>query len=395
MRRVGIVERKKTIGLLMDYVIPGVIDGAGAYVREHGLRIDARWSVRADWMPESPGWDGVLAHLVDSEGVLGRVGSLGLPVVHLSGWLAGSVPRVDTDYRACAALAVGEFRELGLRRVAGVDSRVSRVGRRSFLGLRVAARRAGLEFVTIPRWPRGEDFPDGVRWVAERLAAGKRPCGLFLPHAGFTFSVLDELAALGVRVPEDVAVIVIDKDVQRTAALAPVPLTAVVPDDWHQGYEAARMVHRLMDGKRIGKRIVRIAPVGIVRRNSTGVETTHDPVVAKALHWIRERPLGRLSVRQLANYAGVSRRTLEQRFRRETGRTLHAAIMRRRVDEAKRLLRAGDLTVAEVAEAAGYSSVHYFSTAFKREIGETPGRWRRAAGENRESAKSGSPDETP
>ena len=44
------VKREKTIGVLMDFLVPGVIDGAGAYAREHGLRIDARWSVRADWV---------------------------------------------------------------------------------------------------------------------------------------------------------------------------------------------------------------------------------------------------------------------------------------------------------------------------------------------------------
>lgn len=49
------MSRQKTVGLLMDYVVPGVIEGAGAYLREKGLRIDARWSVRADWTPAGDG----------------------------------------------------------------------------------------------------------------------------------------------------------------------------------------------------------------------------------------------------------------------------------------------------------------------------------------------------
>lgn len=378
MRKIGSMKRTMTIGLLMDYVIPGAIDGAGTYAREHSLRIDARWSVRADWMPERTGWDGVLAHLVDSEGVLARVRSLALPVVHLSNWLTGAVPRVHTDYAACAAMAAKEFMELGIRRVAGLNSLASRVSRQSFLGLQVAARRQGMDFVKLPYWPGGRDIPDGARWVAAQLRETETPCGLFLPHAGFAFSVLDELAELGLRVPEDVAIIVIDKDVQRTAELAPVPLTGVVPDDWKQGYEAARTVHRLINGEQIGKQIVRIAPSGIVRRESTGVKTTSDPIVAKALHGIRGHPLGRLSVNKLAHYTGSSRRTLELRFRRETGQTLHAAITKRRIEDAKKLLKTRKLTVTEIAEKTGYSSVHYFSTAFKRQVGETPGRWRKS-----------------
>jgi hypothetical protein len=51
----------------MDFMNPGYIDGAGAYARQHGIRLDARWSVRADWMPERPAWEGVLVNLVDME----------------------------------------------------------------------------------------------------------------------------------------------------------------------------------------------------------------------------------------------------------------------------------------------------------------------------------------
>ena len=360
----------------MDYVVPGIISGAGAYARRHGLRIDPRWSVRADWMPTDPGWDAVLAHLIDAEGALRRVRALDLPTVYLSGWLPEATPRVAVDWAACARLAAEEFRALGLARVAGLDSRASSQGRRSYYGLQVAARRAGLEFLRIPYRQCGTDIPDGARRVAEWLAGAEHPCGAFFANAAFAFSVLDELLERGVQVPGDVAIVVIDKEVQRTAEAASVPLTGVVPDFWQQGYEAARMVHRLMEGKRIERRIVRIAPTGIARRESTGVATTSDPVVLKVLHGIRERPLGRLPIEQLARYAGISRRTLEQRFRKETGRTLHEAIKQRRLQEAKRLLHAGELTVTEVAEAAGYASVHYFSTVFKREVGQTPGQWR-------------------
>ncbi len=69
------MEDKATIGVVMDYFVPGITLGAGAYAREHDLRLDTRWSVRADWMPENPHWDGVLLNLVDMDHAMEKLGS--------------------------------------------------------------------------------------------------------------------------------------------------------------------------------------------------------------------------------------------------------------------------------------------------------------------------------
>jgi transcriptional regulator GlxA family with amidase domain len=100
-------------------------------------------------------------------------------------------------------------------------------------------------------------------------------------------------------------------------------------------------------------------------------------VVAKALHLIDGPVDGDLTVDELAKRVGVSRRKLEQRFRKITGGTPHEAILDRRITEAKRLLESGSESISEVGQACGFSSVHYFTTAFSREVGESPGAYRR------------------
>jgi AraC-like DNA-binding protein len=74
----------------------------------------------------------------------------------------------------------------------------------------------------------------------------------------------------------------------------------------------------------------------------------------------------------------VARRSLEVRFKRETGLSLHEALTTRRIEAAKRLLAASTDGIAVIAEACGFSSVHYFTTVFKRVAGATPGTWRNA-----------------
>ena len=132
----------------------------------------------------------------------------------------------------------------------------------------------------------------------------------------------------------------------------------------------------MIRGEEHHQRILRVPPAGLLRRESTGTTTYQDPLVAKALHVIAGPVDADLTVDELAKRVGASRRNLEQRFRKVTGNTPNAAILNRRISEAKRLLEKEIGSISEVAQASGFSSVHYSTTAFKREVGEAPGAYR-------------------
>lgn len=77
---------------------------------------------------------------------------------------------------------------------------------------------------------------------------------------------------------------------------------------------------------------------------------------------------------EAARVAGASKRTLERLFRSETAMTLGRWRQRLRLIEALRLLAAGQ-PVTRVALDVGYDSPSAFITAFRRELGTTPGRY--------------------
>ena len=365
-----------TIGIAMDFVLPEAIEGAGAYGRQHDLRIDARWSVRADWIPGNPGWDGIIANLLGEKEIKKKIKALGLPIVYVGGEGETALPRVEANYALCAKLAVEEFQKLGLSRIADMTWRKSPILLSSYRAMRVECRRAGLEFIPLPFQPKGS-WLEALPSLAKKLAAIEPPVGLFFPHASIMYSLLDELAKHSVHVPHDVAIITVEKGVQQTSKLAPIPLTAVTLDRWQQGYDAAQLLHQMIMGKPPPTPIRRIPPTGLVRRQSTGVAGGRDPVVAKALHLISEGPPEGVEINGLTQLTGTSRRALELRFKKETGTTLHRAIINQRIAEAKRLLGTGKSTVVEVSEQCAFSSVQYFTAAFKRETGETPGNYRK------------------
>ncbi len=80
------------------------------------------------------------------------------------------------------------------------------------------------------------------------------------------------------------------------------------------------------------------------------------------------------SLEQHCTELGSSRRTLERRFRSETGTTLGAWARQARLHHALSLLAHGR-SVTEVARAVGYASPSAFVVAFQRFFGVTPARY--------------------
>ncbi len=89
--------------------------------------------------------------------------------------------------------------------------------------------------------------------------------------------------------------------------------------------------------------------------------------------YVLEKPLTGDSVDGLAKQHGVARRTLERRFRDETGMSFGMWRQKARLLDSIRLLAEGK-SVTDTALDCGYSSVSAFIAAFKGTFGYTPGR---------------------
>lgn len=83
-----------------------------------------------------------------------------------------------------------------------------------------------------------------------------------------------------------------------------------------------------------------------------------------------------IGVSDVAEHFGVGRSYLSDRFRRETGRSLHEVITETRLRHACELLTTTDLTVEAVADSVGYSSYRSFVRRFVGEYGCAPTEYR-------------------
>lgn len=87
----------------------------------------------------------------------------------------------------------------------------------------------------------------------------------------------------------------------------------------------------------------------------------------------------RVSLADLAAAAGLTRMHFAAQFRVATGTSPHEYLLRRRIERAQEMMHETRETLVSIALAVGFQTQAHFTTVFKRFVGETPHRWRRAA----------------
>ena len=105
--------------------------------------------------------------------------------------------------------------------------------------------------------------------------------------------------------------------------------------------------------------------------------STAQRLVRKAMVYLHEHYAEPLTREQVARYVSASESYLANCFHQELGLSPMTYLNRYRIKQARALLEAGELNVTEVAFSVGYSDAAYFSRVFQREVGVSPGAYRR------------------
>lgn len=117
---------------------------------------------------------------------------------------------------------------------------------------------------------------------------------------------------------------------------------------------------------------------GIVHRRSTDTLAINDEKFVRAIRYLRENACSpNISVTDIANHAGLHRRTLEQRFRTYLHRSPLEEIQRIRLEKAREMLRKNHSNVEEIANLVGYQSYTYFYKIFQKYYKTMPNEYRK------------------
>ena len=253
---------------------------------------------------------------------------------------------------------------------------------RRHAGFEAALRERGIKPAL---FTQGDDVkPFGRAWplphygaeLLDWLRSLPKPLGLFAGNDLRGREIASLCRPEGIRVPEDVAILGVDND-DLECELAQPPLSSVAVAWRRMGYEAAKLVERLIDNPgRVSRKPVRIPPEAVAIRQSTDTTATDDRDVSAAVRFIRQNAHRPIGVPDVLDVVPAARRSLEKRFRAALGRSPLEEIRRAHIERAKVLLTQTDLPMPRVAAGRGFTSAAWFSKAFHDLVGETPTEFR-------------------
>jgi LacI family transcriptional regulator len=362
------------------------ITGVLRYAIEHGCN----WSYATS--PESlalsvidlRGWkgDGIIAAL-NTPAEAASVKELKVPVVNISGTLEHTpVPRVSLDNRLVGKLAAEHLIERGFREFAYYGLRNVAYSRERGETFEARLRESGFSCAPLLMRPtyraKGLTWHDQQRRLVKWLERLPKPVGLFAVTDYRAREVLDACPQIGLRVPQQVAVIGVDNEEVICAHVQP-QLTSVARNNQQEGYHAATILDQLIHGTANACHDERIPPLGIVARESTQTVAFKDARLCQAIEYLNKHVEHPIGVEDLASQVGVSRRWMEYAFREALDESPYQYIREWRLNLARELLEKEPATkIHQVARRTGFSSAKQLTTAFGQKFGLSPREFQRS-----------------
>ena len=218
---------------------------------------------------------------------------------------------------------------------------------------------------------RAGNFEALKKWIAKR----HMPCGLMVCSDQFAPMVFDACHAVQRKIPEQISIVGVDNDPPFYKLCRP-QLSSVEPYHSKVGFHAAKLLDQQIQGIPCRKKVYTIKQYNLHVRVSSKWIAIDDPQVRKALQIIRKHACEGIQVEQVAQMAGMSRSTLQRRFRVHLQRSVHAIILDQKIKQACKLLSESSLSIREVAEKSGLGCQEYLNYTFKKYLDLTPLRYR-------------------
>lgn len=384
-------KRPPLVTLALDWYHPDIHAGVVRAARDFGWNLDddrlrghhGHYLPR-DWVP-----DGVLATTA-TDAVATWVKDLRAPVIRLlddcapmtAGLPADDIPTVVPCLREAGQMAAKHLLSLGIPHLAYYRFYQPRNDNAVFPSFMETCRAAGVEPLILDfpatnpgiphsQWPAR---PQRLDWLKQQLARLPIPCAVMTDDDRFAIEVIMEAAELGLRVPEDLAVLGV-LDWKLVHQRVPVSLSSIDVDLEQIGYEGGCLMERLLRGETVDH-YTRVPVRHLIERRSTSTYVCDDPRVSRTVVRIRRDYSEPLTVPGLAREAGMSVRALQRAYAAHGGNTIREALMERRLDAAATLLRDTDLKLESIAWESGLGNATNLCRLFKKRFGRTPGAWR-------------------
>ncbi len=342
---------------------------AGSLRHLHLVRVSSTRKKKEDQERIRSGeFDGIIYPMVGGE-LLEWIQENGLPCIsyHRNAQAEG-VASVCVDDLAVGRMAADYFLQMHLKHFAFTGTSQTQYSNFRRDGFRERLLEKGYELSERELYG---NTPDLETW----LLALPRPCGLLASwdrDAAFVSRVIQNL---GLRVPEDIAVMGTDNDRLECQSVYP-PLSTIEFPSEKLGFEAMRRMDLQLQGDPRGKETLVLPPLRVVERQSTRISLIEHPQLQKALRFIQENSDQPIRVPEVCQHAAVNRRSLESLFRKHLNRSILDQIQEQHILRAQELLLRPELPIKAVASLSGFNSSSRFCKVFEQIRGCLPSTYR-------------------
>lgn len=302
------------------------------------------------------------------EPMISPVMGTGLPALTFSAYqMPPTMPAVLVDNTAIGSLAAEYFLGLGLKHFAyfGQPSGFAekrRDGFRARLGeyandlLIDESAKADLFLPALLKMPQ--------------------PIGVFCANDIFARDLVDSLVHLGLKVPEQYAVLGVDNATEYCES-GTVSISSLSQNGQEIGRRAIAAMLAMIEGNTPRFPIL-VPPGQLIERESTLTIAARLPEVADAIRYIRTHACDGIDVNQVVQASGRSRATIDRHIRDVLGHSPHVEIRNLQMARARELLSSSTLDIRTIADRCGFDTPQYFVRVFRKHHQQTPTQYRQA-----------------
>lgn len=232
------------------------------------------------------------------------------------------------------------------------------------------------------------DFTPFTRlWINTTLGTGQeelikwlknlpKPIAILASCDIFACHLINVAKEANINMPDEVAILGVNNDTAVCNICDP-PLSSIALNFKKAGFSAATLLDNIISGKdKMLGQCVEITPTHVETRSSTDVFAISDPDIVQAMKYIRQNSNKPLQVNEIANSVCMSKRSLQMRFNKAIGRSIHDEIILAHFEIAKVLLIETSLPIDEVAIRSGFHYTSNMRRAFKKITGMLPQKYR-------------------
>ncbi|MCF2495239.1 MULTISPECIES: DNA-binding transcriptional regulator [Dyadobacter] len=374
--------------LLLDFAeeySKSLMKGINTYSKEFGPWIFCRMPL---FHRETVGIDGILKWALEwkADGIVGqlynkdieKIVQAGIPVIAQDfKERFAEIPNITGGYHEAGQLGADYFLKKGFtnfafygfndivwsrERAEGFEERLKKRGHKVHYFEHKKARSTELWYYkpsSLSRW----------------LKSLPKPIGLMTCDDNQGQHITEACRQLGIRIPEEVAVLGVDND-EMICDLSDPPLSSIALDAEKGGYDAAKLLDHMIKHGTAHYYDIIVKPVQVITRHSTDIYATNDDHIASSLKYIHQNIDKNLHVDEVVKQVPLSRRALEKRFLEITGYPIYKYIFNLRIEKFTQKLLDTDMSVFEIALDMGLTDSKNIARQFRQAKGCSPSVYR-------------------